>query len=461
MRSLGLFACCSALIACGDGNGADVVIVVHAPPDVDVQVVQLVAGMLVDGADTSITPDGAPEQHGAVAVIKPLTLSSPIGPGQTVELSIDLGDLDHIDVVAALAGLGTSAVETPTATAFRYGIVKLPGDDYTKYALELAPLVPANDAGQTSNQVLRWGPKDGAADERCVYLRNDATDFFPAGVAQIDINGDGNLDEADDDLARGLFLVRHADDVDCDGYPEGEKECAPDVYLSAQTPELDELDCLWRDDSGAGGACRVGGPGCIDGVDDDSGACAPSRYCATTQLCACKSAMNVPNCVRDLVQQNQGTLSGYYLDCKIYVPYVMPGVPTPVCTMPTTVSLPIGACESEILGATRNGSFGDKLEWDEQRVKLETTVSPDGCSLELTPSGNVAILSEPPMPVVHGAVLVVPLTNGSGLALPVRFSFEPEIDTMSTPCENANYRTTCMLVGSPDGTLAQCLAAPP
>ena len=470
MRSLGMFACCSFLVACGGGSAADVTIVVTAPDGFEGDTVQLVIGATADDAGASITADGLPERKGIVAVAKLSTLSSPIAAGETVELSLDLGDLDGVDVVAALAGRGVSGpggqpvVETPTATAFRYHVARLPGDDYTKYQLVLAPAKPATDAAGVANQVLLWGAADAAGSQRCVYLRDDADAFHPAQAAQIDTNRDGSVDGTDDDLLRGLFIVAHANDVDCDGFAEGDPlECSPDVYLddAATTPDVDELDCLAQDDSnGSGpGACRVGGPACVDGVGDDPDACVPSRYCATTELCACKSAPDVPMCVRDLLDHSQGTLSGYYLDCTIHAPYVAADATAQLCTSAAEVALPIGTCESEILGATRTSAFSTELVWEGQHVSLSTTNEANGCILTITPGGELAIPMSAVTHAVRGAVLVAPLTNGSGLALPARFAFEPELDAT---CGNVDvYGTKCTLVGDQDSALAECLAAPP
>lgn len=471
MRSLGLFACCSFLVACGGGNGADVVIRVTAPDGFDGDTVQLVVGATTDDGAAAITADGLSKREGVVAIAKLSTLSSPIAAGETVELSLDLGDLDGVDVVAALAGRGVSGpdgepqVEAPTATAFRYRIAKLPGDDYTKYELVLAPAKPATDAAGVANQVLLWGAADNTRSQRCVYLRDDAETFHPAQAAKIDTDGDGDFDDVDDGVLRGLFIVAHADDVDCDGLPEGDtRECSPEVYLdpAATTPALDALDCLVQDDSsGSGpGACRVGGPSCVDGVGDAPDSCVPSRYCATTELCRCADATDVRACLIDLASYNQGTLDGYYLECTIYAPYVDTSSTAELCTPAVEILLPIGACESEIKGATPgSGGFGTELAWGNQHVSLSTAIGADACTLTIKPSGALEIPAGTVTHSVRGAVLAVPLANGSGLALPARFAFEPELDAS---CANVDtYGTTCALRSAPDTTLEQCLTTSP
>jgi hypothetical protein len=468
MRSPGMFACCSLLVACGGGNGADVVIRVTAPDDFGGGIVQLVLGEHLDVTRASITPDDATARKGVMALIKPTSLSTPIAAGETVELSIGLGELDGIDVVAALAGPGVSGpdgvpeVASPTAAAFRYRVAKLPGDDYTKYALTLSSVV---DVANASPEAVVWGAGDNTGPERCVYLRDDADTFRPAQAAQLDTNNDGVIDGADDDVLRSVFLIAHADDVDCDGFAkEDTRECAPDVYLddAATMPALDELDCLVHaDSSGNGsGACRVGGPTCVDGTGKDAGSCVPSRYCAGSDLCACEGAPDVRACLLDLPAYTQ---PAYVLDCKIYAPYVTAGTATALCESSATVELPLGGCDEEILGATPAGGFGTELTWTDaqQHVALETTAGANACTLTIKPSGHLAIPPGDAMAVARGAVLAVPLANGSGLALPARFTFAPESDAVSG-CTNLDlYATTCELRTAPDTALEQCLATPP
>src|SRR5262249_5796133 len=155
---LGMLACCSLLVACDDGNGTDVTIVVTAPSGFDGDTVQLIVGKVAGDEVAAIAPDGLSARDGVPTVSVLSTFSTTIAAGQTVDLSLDLGTLDGIDAVAALAGHGTSAtadaqayVATPTATAFRYRVGKLPGDDYAKWELVLAPATTATDTSNATN----------------------------------------------------------------------------------------------------------------------------------------------------------------------------------------------------------------------------------------------------------------------------------------------------------------------
>jgi len=222
-----------------------------------------------------------------------------------------------------------------------------------------------------------------------------------------------------------LFVVP-TDDPDCDDVPNGPLECNQDVFHASTAPkDLHNDNCIARFPDQREPICRLGGPGCTDGVGTTQ--CAPSPYCVPGVVCALTTGcapQTSPMCIR-MAFANIAAITR--VTCQVPL-----DVGQPCMNMvPTTIDF------SPVFGpamATCNQMSFDPLELNESQLGFQPTLRFNS-GFELIPAGP------PQQPcsldatwVVHGPVtqaeddhglLQIDVDNGQHIIVPVVVAYLP------------------------------------
>ncbi len=306
------------------------------------------------------------------------------------------GDLAELGAVVAVGY--TAGVPTSSAAVFH---ARVGNGSVYQYRMGLNGAADPRARGMRSrvNQLEVWGANE------CIHIDNRRSDIQDPGH-------------------RVAFIVGSHEDRDCDGFAEGAlNECNADVYLGAAPAKAPS--CLFSD--AAGPVCTVGVARCRDGVGDD-GSCNRTRFCAPLELCArCTDPATKWACAQDY-QSVTGGVGAYGLRCQI--PAMRgAGSISQLCNteFEAQITPPAGmACQDVAVKAAADPDFRDRFSLAGPGNNASVKVTALGCTLTIGPSGTVNGTTPT---LEYGALMLVALDQGRGLAVPVQVQVVPDVDT--------------------------------
>jgi len=229
-------------------------------------------------------------------------------------------------------------------------------------------------------------------------------------------------------MADTAFVVP-ADDPDCDDVANGPLECDQDVFRASTAPTtLAATTCIGQFDVAGAPTCKIGGPGCADGLGAVS--CAPAPFCLPDFVCDASDCRD-PTCVVDKLATS--------------------GLPRIDCTIPTQLNQP---CPSgnKVAPVDLDPVFGPAMArctgvgFDAQGAGVQLqfvpmlaftdgvviTASPPapGCKFELTWANN-----QLGSPNANRALVELSIDNGEHVIIPITVQYRPgECATLQMSC---------------------------
>jgi len=264
---------------------------------------------------------------------------------------------------------------------------------------------------------------NGAADPRTRAMRSRVNQLEVWGANEC-VHIDNRRSDIQDRDHRVAYIVGSHEDRDCDGLAEGAaNECNADVYLGAAPAKVPS--CMFSDAAGA--VCTVGVARCRDGVGDD-GSCNRTRFCAPAELCVrCTDPATKWACAQDYQSVNGGGVGAYGLQCQI--PAMKgAGSISQLCNPEFAAQIipPAGTtCQDVAVKAASDPDFRDRFSLAGQGNTASVKVTAQGCTLTIAPSGTVNGTTST---LDYGALMLVALDQGRGLAVPVHVQVVPGVD---------------------------------
>lgn len=274
--------------------------------------------------------------------------------------------------------------------------------------LDLTPAVgkPSSDALTPSGERV-W-----------VWRRSDETKAACVGLEDAGSTG----------VTRMWFVPE--DDTDCDEVMPA-VECDKYAFHAKGTVAIDNANCTTLDMlSGATvGTCVLGGPACVDGQNTTDNTCTPvdPTFCVPDLFCEHTCASDLPACVG---------LAQTKLAC--HFPTEQFGAQCGATAAQTEAEVTLAplftnanpggsmvSCSEVKFADLRIGNPAVSTKLQKNMLQFSrSSVSGDPCSFHLTWDPTTVTSASPPAPIT--AVLVVTLTNGRVMLLPLVISFESQ-----------------------------------
>ncbi len=163
-------------------------------------------------------------------------------------------------------------------------------DKTSRYVMELAPAKGSLGTGQPAGVYLQIWNK----------MKEPKTSCLGFELVSTDDNNTRNVDR---------YFVVPKEDPDCDDFDASNFECNPLAYQATSSPSIDKVSCV-KAFAEPVSACRLGGPGCVDGVQGST-VCGPSEFCVPNTFCTTCSnrttAADLRTCLASTIAATTGT----------------------------------------------------------------------------------------------------------------------------------------------------------